>query len=77
MSHPPNPLITTADVCNVLREGDDVCIWLGRRAESGAVPGALAVQLQHRIAMSESGAAKLQDLLVDLLRAIPSPAPKS
>lgn len=77
MSQPPNPILTTADVCNVLREGDEVSIWLGRRAESGTVPGALAAQLQHRIAMSESGAAKLQDLLVDLLRATPSPPPKA
>ncbi len=63
-----------ADLCRVTRDGDDVVIHFGQTVEAAeAVQAATALQAQAlgRIAMSESGAARLQDLLVDLLRQPP------
>ena len=63
-----------ADLCRVTRDGEDVVIHFGQTVEAaGAVEGvggatALQAQALGRIAMSESGAARLQDLMVDLLR---------
>jgi hypothetical protein len=52
----------------VQREGDDIVLHFGSLTGSELAPGALGAQLQHRVVMSVSGAAKLQDLLVELLR---------
>ena len=62
------PTSAVADLCNVVREGDDVVIHFGQLVASGVIDGAVGAHLQHRIAMSEGGAAKLQDLLIALLR---------
>lgn len=56
------------DLCSVQRQGDDIVLHFGSLAGSELAPGALGAQLQHRVVMSASGAAKLQDLLVELLR---------
>ena len=55
-------------LCNVQRQGDDIVLHFGSLAGSELAPGALGARLQHRVVMSVSGAAKLQDLLVELLR---------
>lgn len=62
------PTSAVADLCNVMREGDDVVIHFGQLVTSGVMDGALGAHLHHRIAMSAGGAAKLQDLLMALLR---------
>lgn len=65
----PQPIHVVADLCRVERESDDVVILFGRSVASSSLEGALSAHALHRIVMSEGGAAKLQDLLVDLLRA--------
>ena len=62
------PTSAVADLCNVVREGDDVVIHFGQLVASGVIDGGLGAHLQLRVAMSEGGAAKLQDLLLALLR---------
>ena len=57
-----------ADLCRVTREGDEVVIHFGQTIESPGIPGAMQADALGRIAMSEGGAARLQDLLADLLR---------
>ena len=61
------PTFAIADLCSVKREGDEVILHFGQLVGSAVMDGALGAQLGHRIAMSEGGAAKLQDLLTALL----------
>ena len=63
----------TADLCSVERGVEGVVIHFGQRVHCGALEGALSAHPLHRISMSEGGAAKLQDLLMDLLRAQDAP----
>ena len=65
----PEPTQVTADLCNVECDSVGVLILFGERVDSSALPGALSAQPLHRISMSAAGASKLQDLLLDLLRA--------
>lgn len=61
------------DLCSVQRDGEDVVLHFGCLDGSELAPGALAPRLQQRVRMSAGGAAKLQDLLLELLREQPSP----
>lgn len=67
------PIQVTADLCSVVRDVDGVVILFGQRVDSSALQGALSAHPLHRISMSAGGAAKLQDLLMDLLRAQDAP----
>lgn len=69
-----DPVVVSAELCSVTREGDDVVIRFGAAIDSVVHPGALAARLQHRIAMPEAGAAQLQDLLAAVLREADAPA---
>jgi hypothetical protein len=67
------PIQVTADLCSVGRDVDGVLILFGERVHFSALEGALSAHSLHRISMSEGGASKLQDLLMDLLRAQDAP----
>lgn len=65
------PVEVAANLCRVVQDGDDVVIHFGQVQASGAAPGAAQAVALCRIGMSGAGAARLQDLLVDLLRQPP------
>ena len=72
----PEPTQTVVDLCRVEREGDEIVIHFGQAIDADATPGARQALALQRVAMSEGGAAKLQDLLVDLLREPDRGAPR-
>lgn len=65
----PQAIHVSADLCRVERGGDDIVLLFGRCVASNSLEAALSADALHRIVLSEGGAAKLQDLLVDLLQA--------
>lgn len=65
-----------ADLCRVVGAGEDVVIHFGQAVAAEELAGAWKAVPLQRIVMSEGGAAKLQDLLVDLLRQPDSVPPR-
>lgn len=59
----------SADLCRVERSSDEIVLVFGRCVSSDPLEAALSSDTLHRVVLSEGGAAKLQDLLVDLLHA--------
>jgi hypothetical protein len=72
---PSTPIEIVADLCRVAREGHEVVIHFGQGLPADAPAGAVRALALQRIALGDSGAAKMQDLLTELLRAPPAGTP--
>lgn len=59
-----------ADVCSVTPAPEGVMIHVGRRIPSQVASDAVGVALTHRIELGEAGAARLQDMMTELLQSV-------
>lgn len=65
---------SVCDICSVKRSANVVVMHFGQIGPASVAPGAQGVSLQHRVALGEEAAARLQDFLAALLEERPSDA---